>query len=324
MYQERRTTYSVLPLFCALYLLSCAVGVRGGRPLQAMCWNVENLFDTVHDEGFHDEEFLPSSERRWTSHRYWQKLVDVARVIVAAGEDGAVPDVIGLCEVENDSVLTTLVHRSPLRHLGYGYVMTCSEDVRGVDVALLYQPVRFRLLEHRSIRVPSLQRGLPSTRDILYVKGLVPTVDGLDTLHVLVVHLPSRAGGHRGDKNRRLAAETLWQVADSLVRTGGKVMAMGDFNATHRDRLFRDAPLCLTDDGHQSGTYCFRGYWQWLDHILVSPSLPTVGPARPLWLPWLLEENKTYGGQMPRRTFRGPAYHGGVSDHLPLVLDLNL
>lgn len=288
-----------------------------------MSWNVENLFDTVHDVGFRDEEFMPTSERRWTGGRYWRKLTDVSRVVAAVADDGGLPDLIGLCEVENDSVMTTLCRRSVLRQMEYSYVMTHSEDERGIDVALLYLPVHFRLLDSRSIRVPSRQQGLRPTRDFLYVKGLVLTGKGVDTLHVIVVHLPSRAGGREGDKNRRLAAQRLWEVVDSVLRTdGARLVVMGDFNADARDRIFKHAPLRLTDDRHESGTYSFRGYWQWIDHILVSPSIDIPSPARPVKLPWLLEENKTYGGQMPRRTFRGPAYHGGTSDHLPLLLDL--
>ena len=305
--------------------LVTTMGAQPLKPLRVMTWNVENLFDTVHDEGFQDEEFLPGSERRWTRHRYWKKLTDISKVISAVAEEGGVPDLVGLCEVENDSVLHTLTRRSALRQLGYEYVMTHSEDARGIDVALLYQPVHFRLLDTRSIRVPSQEVGLPSTRDILYAKGLVLAKQGIDTLHVMVVHLPSRAGGHEGDRNRQLAARTLWHVVDSILLRGGidpHVVVMGDFNAARRDKVFKHAPLRLTDDTRLSGTYCYRGFWQWIDHILVSPSVQTQGLARPIRLPWLLEENKTYSVDMPFRTYRGPSYHGGVSDHLPVILDL--
>lgn len=299
-------------------------------PLRVMTWNVENLFDTIHDEGFQDEEFLPQAARKWTKHRYWKKLTDLSRVIAAVSEDGGIPDLIGMCEVENDSVLTTLTKRSVLRNLGYSYVMTQCEDARGIDVALLYQPSRFKLLEQRAVRVPSKAEGLRPTRDILYAKGLVLTNEGTDTLHVFVVHLPSRTGGHEGDQNRRLAAQTLWNVVDSVDKVRERTMkpahilAMGDFNADHRDRIFRHAPLRLTDDPKCAGTYCFQGFWQWIDHILVSESVETKGMAKPIQLPWLMEENKTYSVPMPRRTFRGPTYHGGVSDHLPVLLDISI
>lgn len=295
---------------------------RRPRSLRVMEWNVENLFDTVHDEGFQDQEFLPTSERRWTSHRCWQKMTELAKVIAAVGEEGGIPDIIGLCEVENDSVLTMFTRRSVLRHLGYHYVITHSEDQRGVDVALLYQPVRFGLIDSRSIRVPSKEHGFRPTRDFLHVRGRVLTSTGVDTLNVIVVHLPSRAGGSEGDRNRALAARTLWAVADSIVGSGGRLLVMGDFNASSSDRIFRRTPLLCTDDPHDAGTYCFQGFWEWLDHIYVSTEIQTRGKARTVRFPWLLEENKTYGCEMPWRTYRGPAYHGGVSDHLPVLLDL--
>jgi hypothetical protein len=109
------------------------MGAQSLKPLRVMTWNVENLFDTVHDQGFQDEEFLPQSERRWTSHRYWQKLTNVSKVIAAVAEDGQVPDLVGLCEVENDSVLHTLTTRSVLRQLGYHYVMTHCEAAEKDD-----------------------------------------------------------------------------------------------------------------------------------------------------------------------------------------------
>lgn len=317
----RRMILSLM-LLCGV----CCVAAQSSRKLRLMSWNVENLFDTIHDEGFRDEEFLPQGERRWNSYRYWRKLDDISRVIAAVADDGVVPDLIGLCEVENDSVLATLTRRSLLRHLRYRYVVTHSEDERGIDVALLYQPFRFRLLDARSVRVPSRQFGLRPTRDFLYVRGLVPMGANIDTLHVVVVHLPSRAGGHVNDRNRRLAAERLWQLVDSIrfaaPEQQSHIVVMGDFNADSEDRVFRHAPLRITDAPEALGTYCYQGIWQWIDHILVSPSLGTSCLAQPLQLPWLLEPNKTYGVPMPRRTYRGPTYHGGISDHLPLVLDL--
>lgn len=284
-----------------------------------MAWNVENLFDTLHDAGFRDEEFLPRASRRWNSHRYWQKLTEIARVVAAVADEGGLPDLIALCEVENDSVLTMLTRRSILRTLKYRYVMTSGIDARGIDVALLYQPARFRLLESRSIRIPCVEQNMSPTRDILHVRGEVFSADGMDTLHVFVVHLPSRLGGFEADRKRALAARVLWDAVDSLQ--GERVIVAGDFNTGSGDDMLRHPPMVLTDDPNLLGTYCFRGSWQWLDHILVSPAIGMQKKARPMELPWLLEENETYGGRQPRRTYKGPTYHGGVSDHLPLILD---
>ena len=318
------TTLSLALLTSAL--LAAALPAQERGRLRLMEWNVENLFDTVHDEGRHDEEFLPEGPRRWTRHRYWQKMTDVARVIAGvAGDGGGMVDLVGLCEVENDSVMTTLVHRSVLRRLGYEYVMTASEDVRGIDVALLYQPPRFRLLEHRGVRVASREHGLRATRDLLYAKGLAFTTAGLDTLHVIVAHLPSRAGGAQGDRNRALAAARLWALVDSIaaVVPSPHIVVMGDFNAGADDKVFRASPLRLTDDSAKRGTYCYRGFWQWLDHVLVTKNIYTPLPARVVRMPWLMEEDAS-GNEIPRRTFRGPTYHGGVSDHLPIVLEVVL
>ena len=251
----------------------------------------------------------------------------MAKVIAATtADDGCPPDLIGLCEVENDSVLTDLVHRSPLRNLHYQYIMTDSPDRRGIDVALLWQPGRFFPLHHTSLRVPSAEQELPPTRDILYVKGLA-NIDAskteADTLHVFVVHLPSRLGGTAGDKNRQLAASTLWTSVDSVLHTPSpNVIVMGDFNATSNDRIFRHSPLRPIDPA-TGGTYCFRGQWSCIDHFVLSPTLTSLNHnISVLELPWLLEENLTTGGTQPRRTFRGPSYHGGVSDHLPLLITI--
>ena len=37
---------------------------------------------------------------------------------------------------------------------------------------------------------------------------------------------------------------------------------------------------------------------------------------------FLLEPDKTYGNFKPWRTFQGPLYKGGFSDHLPTMLEL--
>lgn len=100
---------------------------RQMKRFRVLTWNVENLFDTLHDEGFHDEEFLPSSPRNWTSRRYWYKQGAIARTLVAAAEMQPI-DLIGLCEIENDSVIHHLCRRTRLARLGYEYIVTRSHD----------------------------------------------------------------------------------------------------------------------------------------------------------------------------------------------------
>ena len=99
--------------------------------------NCENLFDYRHDEGKDDTEYLPEATRHWTKKRYWRKQNNIAQEILSCSDDG-IPDLIALCEVENDSALHDLTKRSLLRNAGYEYLMTSSPDLRGIDVALLY------------------------------------------------------------------------------------------------------------------------------------------------------------------------------------------
>ncbi|MCD8284975.1 MAG: endonuclease/exonuclease/phosphatase family protein [Prevotellaceae bacterium] len=310
-------------LICCLALTPLPLEAQ--RRLRVMEWNVENLFDTEHDSLKNDLEFLPEGVRQWTPTRYWRKQRDVARVIMAVGGDRP-PDLVALCEVENDRCLSDLTRRSPLRSLRYRYVMTDSPDLRGIDVALLYQPESFRLIDYEAKRVPSLEAGLNPTRDILHAWGLTT---GGDTLHVVVCHFPSRTQGRKGDKNRLLAARTLRLLLDSL---GGerKLLVLGDFNAAPRDRVFRELGGVVTDLAPRArrpaeGTYRFRGLWSWIDHILVSESLlgKVSSELRLYTAPWL-QDWYPKSGWYPRRTYKGLYYSGGASDHVPIYCDIEL
>ena len=312
----------------------CAVPAQ--QPFRVMFYNVENLFDCRHDSLKDDCEFLPEAEKRWTPYRYWRKLNALSKVVAAVAEE-RLPDMVGLCEVENDSVLFDLTRRSSLRALGYRYLITCSPDVRGIDVALLYQPGSFRLLASREVAVPSEREGFRPTRNILYAKGRV--LSG-DTLHVLVCHLPSRLGKTlESRRHRRLAASTLRRQVDSIaaVSVRPRIIVMGDFNAGEKDVLFREyfdtvlyePSLSPHSAERAKGSYRYHGVWETLDHILVSPALLDAdarfrtadGKRSFVAFPFMCEPDKTYGGLRPFRTYQGPIYRGGYSDHFPVLLD---
>ena len=308
--------YLILLLFMLLSMI-----LAHGQRFRVATWNIENAFDTVHDEGKDDFEFLPGAERRWHSGRYWRKLRGITQTIAAM----ELPALVGIQEVENDSVLRDLTRRTALRSAHYQYVITDSPDERGVDVALLYNPRQFSLLSWHAVRVPSRQHGLHPTRDILVASGMI----GSDTLHACVVHLPSRRNTDSAtQRNRALALATLCGVLDSLK--GKNIVVMGDFNAEPGDKIFSQLSqyLCTlmpTDKKilkAKRGTYCFRGIWSFLDHILVSPKLHSYanGEARECLFPWLLRSEK----QVPHRTYGGTSYLGGLSDHLPLVADFDI
>ncbi|MDD6199512.1 MAG: endonuclease/exonuclease/phosphatase family protein [Prevotella sp.] len=315
--------------------------------------NCENLFDCQHDSLKNDTEFLPGGAYHWTRTRYWQKLDRIGQTILSCGEqqvtnqlsprskaskrkEGGVnngkswqlPDMVALCEVENDSVLHDLTRRSLLRNACYEYVMTNSPDERGIDVALMYSPYSFRLIDSHSVRVKPI-KGMRPTRDILYASGV--TVSG-DTLHVIVAHLPSRRGGEKYSRPFRMAAaRQVAAVVDSIynnVSAVAKIIVAGDFNDYSNSesiQLLCSKRMTEVSQGAKGcngakGTYRYQGLWGSLDHILVSRPLADiltecyVNDAE-----FLIERDEKNGGVKPRRNYLGPRYLNGFSDHLPLV-----
>ena len=291
--------------------------------------NCENLFDYTHDDGKQDTEYLPESDRHWSSQRYWRKMNNIAQELLSCSDDG-IPDLIALCEVENDSVMHDLTRRSLLRNAGYQYLMTSSPDVRGIDVALLYSPFTFAPIRSYSIRVKPVE-GMRPTRDILYVCG--ETVSG-DTLHVFVVHQPSRFGGEKKSRPfRKAVTDRLCVSIDSIraISPDAKLLVAGDFNdgvdGASLQQYEQHGMVNLTKqakgDNGVRGTYRYQGEWESIDHILGSSSITNKVDTAYIHAPqFLLEEDAKYGGYRPRRTYIGPRYQGGFSDHLPLVVRL--
>ena len=291
--------------------------------------NCENLFDTRHDSLKNDLEFLPDGSYKWMPYRYWAKLNHLGQEIVALSNP--IPDFVAMCEVENDSVMFDLTRRSLLRNAGYEYVMTSSPDERGIDVALLYQPASFALLHSHSIRIKPLPDTRP-TRDILYASGLIITGD---TLHVFVVHAPSRRGGEQASRPYRLhVASQLAEAVDSVyaISRDAKIIIAGDFNdyadSPALQYLYEHHLINISADAKGShgakATYRWHGEWRSLDQILCSPSLAARKQSSVIGdLPFLLEDDEKYGGKKPYRTYLGPRYLGGYSDHLPLVVQFS-
>ena len=307
-----------------LFLLSHSLIFSFSQSLTLVELNCENLFDCRHDSLKQDTEWLPDGQRKWTPGRYWRKVNQIGQEILSCQQEG-VPDLVALVEVENDSCMFDLTRRSLLRNAGYEYLMTSSPDVRGIDVALLYQPFSFRPICYECLEITPLE-GMRPTRDILYVQGEV--ISG-DTLHVFVVHAPSRFGGEKQTRpNRLLVMQRLTDVI-RLLPADAKIIVAGDFND------YADSPslLFLQENGLHNmtrnakgvhgaeGTYRYEGRWQSIDHILVSSVLrDSVAQTYVNDSPFLLQEDKKYGGVKPLRTFNGFRYQRGFSDHLPLVV----
>ena len=295
-----------------------------------MFWNVENFFDPFDDPLTRDDEFTPGGAKHWTWRSFERKRNGIGKTILACGDRyGSLPAIVGLAEVENSMVVRQLCRRSPLAACGedeWGYVHRESPDARGIDVALLYRRSAFRVVAVDSLRVSAF-----ATRDILYVKGVV-LGDGGDTLHIFVNHWPSQLGGRSASSGRRAAASSVLASAlDSLITRDSlaRIIVMGDFNTSSPSVSLPIPASCPTPFGHlQSshpipGTIKYRGVWEKIDHFFVSPSLSDVSHEEIFAPNFLLEEDKTYLGVKPKRTFIGPRHNAGLSDHLPIVLILD-
>ena len=313
-----------------LWLL--AFPVVSQEHIRLVTFNVENLFDCKDDSLTNDETFLPTSLRHWTEYRYWNKLHAISRALTAIGGDRA-PELVALCEVENDSVLYDLTRRSSLRTIRYDYLVTSSTDPRGIDVALLYKPTTYRPFTHKVLRLPpdQIDEGT-HTRDVLCVSGELVTGDTLD---VLVCHLPSRLNGRKSTRLRQRVVSLMCSAIDSIsaLRAMPHIVVMGDFNDTPDKPALRPLfdngrMVCIT--GKLSGSYRYKGQWEQIDHVYLSPKLIDsthtlhLSP-RGAWVAtydFLIEPEPLYGGCRPLRTYNGMRYLGGTSDHLPGCFDL--
>ncbi len=313
------------------------------QSMNIMFYNTENLFDPDDDPARDDDDFTPDGGYHWTWSRYHDKLDALAKVVTASDDD-LCPALVGLCEVENDRVLTDLTGRSALRRAGYRYVMTDSPDRRGIDVALMYRRADFRLLSHCSLHVRLQGSGSKATRDVLHVTGLI--ADG-DTLDVYVCHWPSRIGGEKETEHLRLeTAEIVRTSVDSVfaIRRKPYVIIMGDLNEDPtcqavtsglgarpflQGRNLTDRNLVTLMDSQSDGSCRYDGYWYCYDQFIVSASLlnglgcTSFENVKVVKHDFLLEDDNRYGGVKPYRTYNGRRYQGGFSDHLPILLRLS-
>jgi predicted extracellular nuclease len=325
--------------------LDLKTAIESPRLARILFYNCENLFDTKDDSLTADEEFLPNGDRNWNQNRYTDKTNRIAKVITAVG-GWKPPELIGLCEIENRSVLNYLTKISPLYAFGYKIIHKESPDARGIDVALLYQPKSFIPIANRFIPInyPFTDR---KTRDILYSKGFLTNGD---TLHVFVNHWPSRYGGQlESEENRFYVASVLKTITDSLLTSNPNslIVIVGDFNdEPNNQSLLKVLDAKPKYDSLQNpqlvnlsyrlqfeknqGTYKYQSHWGILDQLIVSGGLlekhektyTTLYHAFIYNAPFLIEPDDTYLGEKPFRTFTGFKYNGGYSDHLPVFIDL--
>lgn len=323
-------------------------------------YNVENLFDTEHDEGKNDNDFLPDGFNKWTDEKYQKKLGNIAQVIASIkDETKAWHTVLGLAEVENRKVLEDLVKQPAIADAGFEIAHKEGPDRRGVDVAFLYRPDQFDLQETRSIPYTfegsdirfalneEEQRNF-RTRDVLMIRGTI----GGEMFAFYVAHLPSRLGGKGADQRER-GAEIIYNDAQSQMKNypGIKIVVMGDMNDDPMDSSmtnylhgkpsveetgeedFFNPFINILEDG--IGSLYYRGDPCLFDIIMVNHTLVqgvtgeySITPfksdgyyGRVFERPFMTQQEGQYKGT-PFRTFSHGEFIGGYSDHYPTYIVL--
>ncbi len=302
-------------------------------------YNLENLFDTCHDYGKNDWEFLPNGSYKWTGQKYRAKLTNLSRVLseLCTSKIKAGASIIGVSEVENRGVLEDLLRQPALRDRGFKIMHIDGPDRRGVECAVLYNPRFFQLTD--SCLVPYVYPNNDTThitRGFLVATGKMAG----ETLHVVVNHWPSRAAE---SAVRERAGVQLRAVKDSLLRAypGSKVIVMGDLNddpnnksvtdglgAVHRIKDVKNNndmynPFWDILYSKGQGTLLYNGKWNLFDQIIISGAL--IGTDRKdikyfssevFVRDYLLQQDGKYKGS-PLRTHAGGVWLNGYSDHLP-------
>ena len=339
--------------FMALTLLLTAGASRAQKKFSVYgvgFYNLENLFDTCHDAGKNDYEYLPDGANRWTGLKYTNKLKNMARVLSEMGTDklpGVGCAAIGVSEVENAKCLEDLCNQEPLKAKNFQYLLLEGPDRRGVDCGLVYNP---KLFQVRNVKlVPYIyilpEDSMRATRGFLTVSG---TLAG-EHVTIIVNHLPSRGATsfYREEGGRQIRL-----VVDSLVNDDPnvKILVMGDMNDDPQDKSMAeslgakrkmkdvpDEPGGLWNPwwdvlASGTGTLQYDGKWNLFDQIIVSNALLDRDGKKnyetlKLWnyqifrRDYLFQKEGRYKGNT-LRTHAGGAWLNGYSDHLPTVVYL--
>ena len=345
--KSKRAILLTLAILAVSFLLAVIVhsfknaGYNKKRNLTVVFYNVENLFDTENTPGGNDAEFTPESEKKWTPERYQKKLEDISRVLASVNQK-ELPEIIGLCEIENRGVLEDLIKTEHLEGGEYEIAHFESPDFRGIDVALLYRSEEFKVTWSAPVKISFVDEPNFNTRDILYVKG--KTINR-EEFHIFVNHWPSRIGGVEQTEPKRIAiAQLLKSKIDSVqnVNPEANIVVMGDMNDEPSNKSLNEILLAKSPETenaalinlmhplHQikQGSYNYRGNWNMLDNIIVSTGLldnkgfQSVEKQGFVFREQWMEYQNSKGEISPNRTYGGPNYYGGVSDHFPVFFQM--
>lgn len=308
-------------------------------------YNIENFFDIYDNPLKNDNSFLPEAPKHWTKERYYNKLSHISEAINMLNDYGT-PAIIGLTEVENKEVLNDIVSHSALQH-EFGFVHHNSADIRGIDVALLYNMRYFEVLEHHPIAIQFPHKPHFSSRDILYVQGCFAKGD---KVHIFINHWPSRREGiNKTNKFRMAAANTLRQACYKIwaQEPEAKIILMGDFNDEANNKSITNGlsakprknmrptdfyNLATLPHKMHKGSSVFNSQWFLFDQILISEGLRaassgvsiTAEGQQVLYNKKLMTYDKNIHDYIPWRTYEAhDKYVGGYSDHLPVFVEID-
>ncbi len=312
-------------------------------------YNLENLFDTIVDPDTNkilQEDFTPFGKKDFNSERYAKKLSNMAKVISKIGVE-TMPDglaLIGVSEIENRRVLEDLAAVKSIKSRNYQVVHHESPDARGIDVGLLYNPKYFKVLNSKAYPLNTYGDGETfRTRDQLLVTG---ELNG-ERMHVIVAHWPSRRGGQKRSAPRRIAAGELGRkIIDSIqaAEPNAKVVYMGDLNDDPTNKSVKKAMKTVEKIEYMNdnklynpmetfykngiGTLAWRDTWNLFDQLILTPGFVTKNNNFDSYRffravvynkEYLKNDTGSYKGY-PHRTYVGPNFMNGYSDHFPVYM----
>jgi hypothetical protein len=348
-------------LICFVCFVIANTAFAQNEPVRVAFWNMENFFDPFVDSTKTYNAFTEDGMQHWTKTRFYRKRNNMYKAILAMSENRPL-GILGMCEVENEYVLSALFEQTPLKKHNYRWVLYEGPDKRGIDPAIVYSLDHFQLVESTVFPYYNPEDTSYHSRDILYAKFVAveskvpePVEEPIfiaDTIHVFVNHWPSRYSGELETVgSRSCSAAILRAKVDSIMAATPegyqpKVIMMGDLNdcptdpsvydvlrARHPSELEEGCLINLfgKNDGLGfEGTLKHQTDWQIFDQIIVTPGLYgdreglhyQEGSAHIFHADFMLEDDDTYYGKKLFRTYIGPRYFGGFSDHLPVYIDL--
>ena len=316
----------------------------GNHGISLVFYNCENFFDTIRDPSKNDIDFTPGGSYHYTTKIYEQKLHNIATVLQSMGEgkDHNRPALIGLAEIENETVIHDLVQQPEIARNRYRYIIYPGTDLRGINIALLYNPDCFHVITSKAIHVDLHTPG-SYTRDVLYVEGILLG----DTVHVLVNHWPSRRGGeNETDDKRSCAALTDKKIIGAITKASAraKIIVMGDFNDNPTNNSITNILGAVddlkNDDNGQlfnpwteqyksgKGTEWYDHHWNLFDQILLSGKFLTKDDGywhyknAEIYNPAFMKDHHFGKEDAPYRSFAGTHWINGYSDHVPVIVHL--